>query len=245
MSEGIGHEFYERTKFGHIEIRLHREEGRPAEEKPFSGKRIFDLPPPGAVELPPLDFFQLLQNRSSVRHYSARPLTLAELSFLLWATQGIRARPRPGVTLRTVPSAGARHAFETALLVIRAEGLEPGLYRYLAGSHRLGALEGPADPAQAIFRAALEQQMILTAAATFLWTALPARMTWRYGDRGYRYLYLDAGHVGQNLYLAAEAIGCGACAIAAFDDDAVNETLGLDGVEEFVIYMASVGHKPQ
>ena len=68
-------------------------------------------------------------------------------------------------------------------------------------------------------------------------------MSWRYGQRGYRYLHLDAGHACQNLYLAAEAIGCGACAIAAFSDEAVDELLGLDGQSRFTIYLAAVGRR--
>ena len=77
----------------------------------------------------------------------------------------------------------------------------------------------------------------------FLWTAVPYRMTWRYGERGYRDLHLDAGHVCQNLYLAAEAVGCGVCAIAAFDDDVMNDLLGIDGNDQFLIYLATAGKK--
>lgn len=89
----------------------------------------------------------------------------------------------------------------------------------------------------------LNQQHILKSAVTFLWTAVPDRMTWRYGERGYRYLHLDAGHVCQNLYLAALSVGCGVCAIAAFDDAAMNRLLGIGGEEQFLIYVAMVGKK--
>jgi SagB-type dehydrogenase family enzyme len=88
------------------------------------------------------------------------------------------------------------------------------------------------------------QEMIPKAAVNFILTAVPYRTVWRYGQRGYRYLYLDAGHIGQNIHLAAEAIDAGACMIGAFLDEAMNEALGLDGIEEFVIYIASVGKKP-
>ena len=83
------------------------------------------------------------------------------------------------------------------------------------------------------------------AAVVFIWTAVPYRMTWRYGERGFRDLHLDAGHVCQNLYLAAEATGCGTCAIAAFDDDDMNAILGINGSDQFVIYLATVGKKDE
>jgi SagB-type dehydrogenase family enzyme len=169
-------------------------------------------------------------------------LSLSELSFLLWATQGVDRVMRDVATFRTVPSAGARHAFETLLVVERVEGLAPGLYQYLAHGHRLLAAASPVVARQ-VAAACLGQTMIETAAATFAWVAVRERMTWRYGERGYRYMYLDAGHVCQNLYLACEAIGAGACAIGAYDDAATNALFGLDGVERFVIYLASVGKK--
>ena len=146
-------------------------------------------------------------------------------------------------TLRNVPSAGARHAFETYLLVNRVQGLHPGLYRFLAVKHKL--VEVSLDPSLAdkITEACLEQRFVNTSAVTFIWIAIPYRMVWRYGERGYRYLYIDVGHVCQNLYLAAEAIDCGVCAIAAFNDEAVNDVLGIDGKQQFVIYVATIGKK--
>jgi SagB-type dehydrogenase family enzyme len=83
--------------------------------------------------------------------------------------------------------------------------------------------------------------MLRTSAVIFIWVAIGYRMTYRYGNRGYRYMHLDAGHVCQNLYLAALAVDCGVCAVGGFYDDKVNELLNLDGVENFVIYMATVG----
>ena len=99
--------------------------------------------------------------------------------------------------------------------------------------------------AHRITSACFDQQFILRSGAVFLWTAVPYRMTWRYGERGYRDLHLDAGHVCQNLYLAAEAVGCGVCAIAAFDDDRMNELLGINGTDQFLIYLATVGKKEE
>jgi SagB-type dehydrogenase family enzyme len=169
------------------------------------------------------------------------PLSCEELSFLLWCTQGVRYVQGSVATFRTVPSAGARHAFETYLLVNDVEDLTPGLYRYLALSHQIQQIS--IDPTLHIdvAHACLDQDFIMRCGVVFLWTAVPYRMTWRYGERGYRDLHLDAGHVCQNLYLAAEAVGCGVCAIAAFDDDAMASILGTDGISQFLIYLATVG----
>lgn len=146
-------------------------------------------------------------------------------------------------TRRTVPSAGARHSFETFLLVHDVEGLTPGLYRYLALSHLLQDTNPDPSLPVRLTEACFDQQFILHSGAVFLWTAVPYRMTWRYGERGYRDLHLDAGHVCQNLYPAGEAIGCGICAVAAFDDDRINCLLGIDGTDQFLIYLATVGKK--
>jgi SagB-type dehydrogenase family enzyme len=146
-------------------------------------------------------------------------------------------------TFRNVPSAGARHALECYLLVNRVEGLQPGLYRFLALEHALVAVDLGPGIADAVARACLDQQMVVRCAVTFIWVAVAERMTWRYGQRGYRYMHLDAGHVCQNLYLAAESIGGGVCAIAAFSDEDMSPLLGLDGEEQFVIYLATLGKR--
>ena len=145
--------------------------------------------------------------------------------------------------MRTVPSAGARHAFETLLLVHRVTDVAPGLYQFDAPRHELHALETRPDLSDRLVDACYGQTFLRASAATFLWVGIPYRMTWRYGERGYRYLHLDAGHVAQNLYLAAEAIRAGACAVAAFDDQAVNTLLGLDGESAFLVYLAAVGKR--
>ena len=185
-----------------------------------------------------------IEDRRSVRTYAETPLTIGELSGLLWWTQGVRDL-RPGVaTFRTVPSGGARHAFETYLLINRVADVEPGLYRYLAIEHQLQLVADDAEMPAKLTAACFEQQMVSDSAVTFIWTAVVYRMAWRYGQRGYRYLLLDAGHVCQNLYLAAEAIDAGVCAIAAFEDRAVNKLLGIDGRKHLTVYLATVGKKP-
>ncbi len=203
---------------------------------------VTPLPDPAEFEVPALDLWEAIVRRESIREFAREPLSLEELSYLLFATQGVRSVVGGEYTLRTVPSAGARHALETYLLINRVEGVPHGLYRYLALDHRL--LEVGRGPLldQQITAACYHQSFIEESAVTFLWTAVPYRMTWRYGERGYRYLFLDAGHVCQNLYLAAQPIGCGVCAIGAFDDEAINRVLGLDE-EQFLVYVAAVGRR--
>ena len=125
----------------------------------------------------------------------------------------------------------------------RQESLTPGLYRYVALEHSLLPIRLDANIEGEITEATLKQAQITYSAVTFIWVAVVERMYWRYIERGYRYLHLDAGHVCQNLYLAAEALNCGVCAMAAFDDEALNAVMGLDGEEQFVIYLASLGKK--
>lgn len=205
--------------------------------------RIIDLPDPQECKVKAVTVSETIESRRSVRRFINKPVTLHELSYLLWCTQGVKEVIPDSATFRTVPSAGARHAFETYLLVNHVEGLKPGLYRFLAIDHKLVEIRTTEHIADDITDGCLGQEMAGKSAVTFIWTAVAQRMTWRYGERGYRYMHLDAGHVCQNLYLAAEAIDCGVCAIAAFDDDAMNRALALDGEKQFVIYIAVIGKK--
>jgi SagB-type dehydrogenase family enzyme len=241
----IGRKFIEMTKFEHLGVSDQMRGVRmPPLELPHEGSGdIIELPDPARIDPGRTDLRRAIEGRSSVRDYSRTPLSMDELSFTLWCTQGVKEVIPYSATLRTVPSAGARHALETYLLVNNVDGMEQGLYRFLAIEHRLARLESEAGVDERITAACLGQDMVRTSAVTFIWTAVPYRMNWRYGERGYRYLYLDAGHACQNLYLAAEAIDCGVCAIAAFLDDEMNRAIGVDGVDQFVIYIATIGKK--
>ena len=242
---GIGKEFMERTRYKYLE-EPDQNKGLPQpplELGPEEGQKIIPLPAPNDLKLGHVDLREVLENRRSVRAYSEQPLTMEEISWLLWSCQGVKeviARP---ATLRTVPSAGARHPFETYLLVNRVEGLKLGLYRFLAIEHKLAVVNLEESLADRVAEACYRQRIVATCAVTFIFTAVAYRTYWRYGDRGYRYIHLDAGHACQNLYLAAEAIGCGACAVGAFFDEKINRILDLDGVEQFVIYVATTGKK--
>ncbi len=181
-----------------------------------------------------------IRHRKSVRKYSKAPMRLEELSYLLWASHGVRRKMDDRV-LRNVPSAGNRHAIDTYLSIHRVDGLAPGIYRYQPLEHALILTYQPEEPELKCAMAARGQVMAGNAAVTFFWVAVPYRMEWRYSYASYKVIALDAGHICQNLYLAAEAVGAGVCAIAAYDQDYSDALLGLDGYDEFVIYMASVG----
>lgn len=218
----------------------------PPLEKPFPpGGPFIALPDPGTLRIPSLDLREAIEARRSLRHYTRESLSLEELAYLLWCTQGIVQVQDPYFTLRNVPSAGGRHSFETYLLVNRVVGVKPGLYRYLAFSHRLLEVNTSPGVVDRVMAACLGQAFVRASAVTFLWACIVYRMAWRYAERAWRLVHLDCGHVGQNLYLAAQQVGCGACAIGAFDDQLAADVLGIDGVDEFVIYCASVGKKPE
>lgn len=208
--------------------------------------------PEGAlrIELPEADDLRALgelplaeaiAGRRSRRRYNQESLALPELAFLLWATQGVREVLRNTVSLRTVPSAGARHAFETYICSFRVEGLDAGLYRYLPLYHELVLENGARDFSDRIVDACLGQAFAGAAAAVFVWTAIPYRMEWRYGLAAHKVIAMDAGHVCQNLYLACGALGAGTCAIGAYDQEKMDALIGVDGEEEFTVYIAPVG----
>jgi SagB-type dehydrogenase family enzyme len=215
----------------------------PPIEKPYPTEAVkIDLPKPGQwKQIKGIDLISAIGNRKSRRAYTKTPLTLDEISFLLWATQGVRGRVTEGHAYRTVPSAGCRHAFETYLAVLNVESLEPGIYRYLPLSHQLIFLFVDEHLAEELMAAAFWQPYPGNAAVTFIWTAIPYRMEWRYGLAAHKVMAIDAGHVCQNLYLACEAIHAGTCAIAAYDQEALDRLLGIDGEEEFAMYLAPVG----
>ncbi|WP_321392551.1 SagB/ThcOx family dehydrogenase [uncultured Desulfuromusa sp.] len=187
------------------------------------------------------DLLDAISNRKSRRRFNSETLSLAELAFLLWSTQGIKKELAPGTALRTVPSAGCRHPFETYLLVSNVEGLGVGVYRYLPIEHALILEKKDEDLVEKIAPATLGQAFAAAAPVIFVWAALPYRTEWRYTTAAHRVILLDAGHICQNLYLACEAMNCGTCAIAAFNQELIDQLLGVDGIDEFTVYMAPVG----
>jgi SagB-type dehydrogenase family enzyme len=212
----------------------------PQKPCPQDARRIPLSPAEQFKPLARMSLWNAVANRRSRRRYTGETLSINELSWLLWATQGVHGVRGP-TTFRTVPSAGGRHAFETYLFVFRVKGLDAGLYRYLPLDHCLCLERKDDDLAARLTEACFNQTFAGSAAVTFVWSVIPARMEWRYGLASYKVIALDAGHVCQNLYLACEAIRCGTCAIGAYDQKRMDELLALDGVDEFVTYIAPVG----
>ncbi len=230
-------------EFAEVPTDQQRRLPHPPVQKPYSA----DLPQialvsPEDLHIGTLPVREALARRTSRRAYTEEPLSLEELSYLAWAAQGVHEIWRGGIALRrTVPSAGARHSFETYLAVQRVEGLDVGLYRYLSVEHRLLQLRADAALPEQVAAACHGQAFLAKSAATFIWTALPYRTEWRYALMAPKLVNLDAGHVCENLYLAAESIGAGVCAIAAYNQRDLDALLGVDGEDEFAIYVAPVG----
>jgi SagB-type dehydrogenase family enzyme len=198
------------------------------------------------IKLPDVRFdkdanlWEAVLNRRSVRNYAPDlSLPLEILSTLLWATQGITA-DAGDFQLRSAPSAGGLYPIETYLSTRAVDGLERGIYHFRPNAFDLEFIKS-GDFSQPLAQAALGQGMVAAAQVTFIWTAIVERSKWKYQQRAYRYIYLDAGHIAQNLYLAGTAEGLGICGIGALFDDAVNALIGVDGTEETVLYMASAG----
>lgn len=183
----------------------------------------------------------LLQKRRSLRRYAPDSLALPELAFLLWAAQGRTARAGSHY-LRTSPSAAALYPVETYVVAHNIEGLQPGLYHFDVENFQLERLSSAVKGADAA-HVCLDQDFLAEACLTFFWTGIFRRSMAKYGERGLRYFLLEAGHICQNALLAAEAVGCGGCPVAAFYDQEANRLLGVDGENETVLYAAGIGRK--
>ncbi len=183
----------------------------------------------------------LLQGRRSLRRFLMEPVTMEELAFMLWCSQGITAKAG-NYSFRTAPSGGALYPVETYLSANLVEDLDPGLYHFDVENFSLDRLTTE-DSAGSVAAACMNQRFIAQSAVTFLWTAVYRRCMSKYGNRGMRYILLDSGHICQNLLLAAEAIDCGGCPVAAFYDSEVNDLLQLDSSEETIVYSAAVGKR--
>lgn len=213
----------------------------PAVQKPFPGDaELIPLVPPEEFQIGQTALVEIIRNRRSRRIYKEASLSLEELSFLLWATQGVRQIINDGVTtLRTVPSGGARHPFETYLAVLRVNELQKGLYRYLPLEHQLLFLRTVVDFEEKLKNACSD--FAHKSAVVFAWTAIPYRTIWRYNLLAPKLIAQDSGHVCQSLYMACGAIGAGACAVGAYNQNEMDALLGVDGKDEFTVYCAPVG----
>ena len=232
-------DFQEKTEYvrGRLPSRSVDQSDKPPMFKDYPGKKTVALPAPETGQGPGI--WEALRRRRSVRVYSQTPVTKQELSQLLWATQGITADLRE-YGLRTAPSAGALYPVETYIYANRVVDLEPGIYHYDIRAHSLQLIK-QGNLAREVATGALDQDTASRAAVVFIWSAIFQRSAWKYLERACRYIYLDAGHIAENLALAAEAIGLASCQIGAFYDNEMNALVGIDGVKESVIYMSSVG----
>ena len=207
-------------------------------------KTYKDYPDCQTISLPDINplsdatLHDVLNNRKSIRHYN-KSISKEILSYLLWASTGI-SRTEGGYEFRTAPSAGALYPIETYLVINNAEEVDSGLYHYNIQNHYLELLK-EGDYAVETAHAALGQRMCAESPVVFIWTAIFERMKWKYGQRAYRYVYLDAGHIAENLALTATSLGLGSCQIGALFDDEANQIIDVDGSEESVIYMSVVG----
>jgi SagB-type dehydrogenase family enzyme len=259
MPEHPGRMFQEETSYQRSSMEEHELnwQSKPPTYKFHSYAPVISLPVPALRpdEESALDLWTCVGRRRSVRSFGATPISLLELSRLLWASAGITTSyitPHGQEFYRAAPTAGALYPIETYVVVSKVEDLEPGLYHYrvagldvlerpmVEGSHALEQLK-TGDLRTEVAAAALDQPFCGKAGAVFLWTAVFARSVWKYRERAYRYFYLDAGHMAAHLSLAAVAEGLGSCPVAAFYDDEINALLGIDGESEGIVYMTAVG----
>ena len=237
--EGVGDIFQQETKYqrGHLPGGYLDWASKPETYKRYPSAPKVQLEPPKVESGAPL--WEVMGRRRSVRTFKKEPLAKSELSQLLWAAQGI-IHPKYG--FRTAPSAGALYPVETYLVVNSIEQIEPGVYHYAVDRYELEQLRA-GDFRLQVAQSALDQEMVYHANVVFIWTAVFARSKWKYRQRAYRYIYLDAGHIAQNVALAAVARNLGSCQIGALYDDEVNALLDVNGTEESAIYMTVVGRE--
>ncbi|WP_242873034.1 SagB/ThcOx family dehydrogenase [Clostridium magnum] len=209
--------------------------------------KIINLPKVSEEVVKKQNIYECIKERRSTRFYKDESMSLEELSYLLWTTQVITGTNKAGLTLRTVPCSGATHSFETYLFIMQMQGIQNGVYRYLPVEHKLLFMFELDGIDQKIDEITLEQpfvpNFIKKAAVIFAWSTIPYRSEWKFDITAHKKILIDIGHVCQNLYLASESVGAGTCAIGIYDQRMIDELLGLDGDEEFVIYLAAVGKK--
>jgi len=238
--ETLGERFQQETKYDRrLELPQTRIFSHPEQFKSYPDAPRVKLPKPPQEDGPGL--WKTMELRESVRSFSSAPISLDTLARLLWSVGGVR-KEEWGFLFRTVPSAGGLYPIETYIMANRVEGLDRGIYHLHIPTFSLELVKS-GDHSPALTHAALDQKMVMASAVTLIWTAVIDRCRIKYGERGFRYIYLDAGHAGQNLYLATTGRGLGCCTIGAFFDDEVNDVLGVDGVQETVLYMGVVGKR--
>jgi SagB-type dehydrogenase family enzyme len=241
-SEKYGDNFQQKSKYERNKLPRHALdwENKPKTYKVYSNAiKTIELPKPKLDKS--IEFWSVIKNRHSTRKFTAEAMSIMDLSLLLFGMSGLN-RIFPQFAFRTVPSAGGLYPIETYSVVNNVKGLSKGLYHYNIQEHSICLLK-EGDLRKEVTEACLGQKIAYTSAINFIWTAMIGRSQWKYLQRCYRYIYLDAGHIGQNFYLIAEALGLGACTIGALYDDELNQFLEIDGKNETAIYVGVVGKK--
>lgn len=239
MLDGIGDEYHRETKYyrGKLPKKPLDWPNKPVLYKEYPNCPVIKLPNP-QPELEGMSLDEALIRRKSVRNFSAKPVTVKDVSYLLWACAGLQ-RVENGHEFRMVPSAGALYPIET-YVIMNNSPIPSGLYHYSVKKHSLEEIRRGEFGIE-LACAALDQDICVTAAMVLIWSGIFYRSKWKYGERAYRYIYLDAGHIAENLYLAAVSRGLSACSVGALYDDELNELLGIDGDGESAFYLSAVG----
>jgi SagB-type dehydrogenase family enzyme len=238
-TEGVGDKFQRETKYSRYKMTADQDWSiQPELYKSHPNSKRIPLPSPASLTESFLD--EVLKKRRSIRNYPNSPITKDQLSYLLWASTGIQRREMD-FEYRTAPSAGALYPIETYIVVNNVKDIDKGVYHYNIKDHLLEEIK-LGDHSQITAKAALGQDMCAEGAVVFIWTAFFNRSKCKYGQRAYRYIYLDAGHIAGNLALASTSLGLGSCQIAALFDDEVNKIIDVDGKDESTIYMSVVGN---
>lgn len=183
---------------------------------------------------------ECIKNRRSLRKYQDKALSFEEMSYILYETARIDSYAENRV-FRTIPTGGATNGMETYIYINRVDDIKQGLYHYIQDKGVLALIDDSIDSKER-FNLALMKQL-RDAPITIILTTVPARSEYRYSFCAHKMLAMEAGHAGQNVSLAAEVIDCGACAIAAYDQDLLDKFLQVDGCEEFAMYALTVGKK--
>jgi SagB-type dehydrogenase family enzyme len=236
---GIGGRFHRETSLtwaGAIGDIFSRKPDKPPQYKNYPDAQKIKLPEPKQRGMPLED---TIRKRRSVRDYSSRAITMDQLSQILFAAQGITGSLY-GSPLRSAPSAGALYPFEIYLVVNNVKNLSSGIYHYSILDHSIEFLK-VGDFSSQITNAGLKQEMLGDSGVTFVLSAIFDRIRHKYGERGYRYVYIEAGHISQNISLQAVSLGIGSVSVGAFLDENVNRLIGIDGTREAVIYLHAVG----
>ncbi len=239
----IGKEFIKGTRYpDYSTVDLVLRVPEPPHELPAKeGQTIIKLPSPKKFKIPDFPVRKAIENYEPVGFFSRSSVTLKDLSYMLWCTQGFKKTVAETIQLRNIPSSGSRYPLETYFVANEVEGLETGLYRFLPGSHSIVAERIESGLILEMSTASMNFKIMTRAAVTFLWVAVPYRAVWALGNRGYRSVFIEAGHTCQNLVMAAANLGYEVFPTDMFHDELMTKLADLDPETQWPVYLAAVG----